>query len=61
MRVVVMVVVTMVVGVARASFRGDGEHRQHGGDGDQSGQGHGGFFLLGEERRHAGSTGRHHA
>jgi hypothetical protein len=43
----VMVVMTMVV-VTRTRVGGHGEHRQQGGDGDQLGEGHGSFFLLGE-------------
>jgi hypothetical protein len=36
MRVAVVMVVTMVV--IRARLGGDGEHRQHGGDGDELGE-----------------------
>jgi hypothetical protein len=42
---VAMMMVMMAV-VVRPSLGGHGEHRQHRGDGDQLGQGHGSFFLL---------------
>ena len=44
--VTVMMVVAMVV-VAGTRVGGHGEHRQHGCDGDELGEGHGSFFLLG--------------
>jgi hypothetical protein len=45
--VVMMVVVMMtVVAVARTRLRRHGEHRQHAGDRDELGEGHGSFFLL---------------
>jgi hypothetical protein len=46
--VVMMVVVMMmvVVAMARTRLRRHGEHREHAGDRDELGQGHGSFFLL---------------
>jgi len=44
--VLVMVVVMMVVVMARTRLRRHGEHRQHAGDRDELGEGHGSFFLL---------------
>jgi hypothetical protein len=39
--VVVMVMVVTMMVVARTRVGSHGEHRQHGGDGDELGQGHG--------------------
>jgi len=49
MAVTVMVVVAMMVAVVTRGTRvgGHGEHRQHGGDGEELGEGHGDFFLVG--------------
>jgi hypothetical protein len=49
MAVTVMMVVAMMVAVVTRGTRvgGHGEHRQHGGDGEELGEGHGGFFLVG--------------
>jgi len=44
---VAMVMVVAMVVVTRTRVGGHGEHRQHGCDGDQLGEGHGSFFLLG--------------
>jgi len=44
----VVVVVVLVMVVTRGTRVGrHGEQRQHGSDGDQLGQGHGNYFLLG--------------
>jgi hypothetical protein len=46
MMMMVMVVMMVVVAMARTRLRRHGEHRQHAGDRDELGQGHGSFFLL---------------
>jgi hypothetical protein len=46
MMVMVMMMMMTVVAVARARLRRHGEHRQHAGDRDELGEGHGSFFLL---------------
>jgi len=43
---VMVVVMMLVVVMARARLRRHGEHRQHAGDHDELGEGHGSFFLL---------------
>jgi hypothetical protein len=56
MVMMVMVVVTMMM-VARTRVGGHGEHRQHGGDGDELGQGHGELLssrVIRPERGRAG-------
>jgi hypothetical protein len=45
--VVMMVVVMVAMAVARTRLRHHGEHRQHAGDREELGEGHGSFFLLG--------------
>ena len=47
MAVTVMVVVAMMVVTRGARIGSHGEHRQHGGDGEELGEGHGDFFLVG--------------
>jgi len=50
--------VVLVVMTCRAGLCGHGAHRQHDGDGDESGEGHASFFLLGENARVGGAPAR---
>jgi hypothetical protein len=43
---VMLVVLVVVMVMARTRIRRDGEHRQHGGDGDQSGERHGELLSV---------------